>query len=406
MNRSLQPKGVFAMHNEIASLFRDTGHDDRALVTEIENLADRRGPSIYSQALRILAGLDLPAADAEKHWKAMLNHCRKFFPAKHECHLRAALVDYFHREARILRDPRILEAQDLEQVRRASITDGLTGLYHQGYFKARLEHQFNRKKRGPRDRFAIVLLDLDYFKQYNDYCGHLAGDDALRRVAEIIRLSIRDYDVAARYGGEEFALLLFRVAPRQALLIAERIRAMMEKTVFSGQEKMASGTLTISAGVATYPEDAQSPRELLAQADQRLYQAKQSRNRVVPSESDRRRVDRRKVRSIVEVAPCDGGYDQSYPGVTTDLSRQGLSVDCGVSFQPGSTVQVRFRKPFWNREAATEATVRRIRRDEESGIVHLGLEFRELGDTIEALTGSHAQDRRDEGMKSTGPSPA
>jgi hypothetical protein len=92
--------------------------------------------------------------------------------------------------------------------------------------------------------------------------------------------------------------------------------------------------------------------------------------------------------------------------VTTDLSRQGLSVDCGVSFQLGSTVQVRFRKPFWSRETATEATVRRIRRDKESGIVHLGLEFRELGDTIEALTGPHARDRRDEGMKTTGSSPA
>lgn len=394
------------MRSEIIALFRDRGHDDHSLVAGIECLASQHGPQVYGQALRILAGLDFTPADAEKHWHAILEHCRKFFPGAKECRLRAALVDYLHREAHMLHDPRILEAQDLERVRRASITDGLTGLYHQTYFKDRLEHLFQWKKRGRQDRFAVVLLDLDHFKQYNDRCGHLLGDDALRRVAEIIRLNIRDYDVAARYGGEEFSLLLFRVEPRQALVIAERIREMIEEATFLHQKKMDSGNLTISAGVATFPEDAHSPRELLAQADQRLYQAKRRRNQVVPVEADRRRGDRRTVRSIVEVISADG--NKAHPGMTIDLSRRGVSVDCGVSFQPGSTVQVRFNKPFWNLDAATEATVRRIRHDEESGIVHLGLEFREFGDTLDALVSSGCPRRQGNSGKVNvaGPSPA
>lgn len=361
------------MEKELLRLFHEQGQDDDALVEGIARLATRKGPEVYRRALRILAGKDFPSDQAQQHWQAILTHCRRLFPDQNQGCLRAALIDYLHREIGELRDPRILEAEDLEEVRRASITDGLTDLYRQCYFKGRLDQLFTLKKRGPRDCFAVVLFDLDHFKQYNDRFGHLAGDAALRRAAETIRLNIRDYDIAARYGGEEFALLLFRVDRKQALTVCERIRASIEALEFPGQDQEGEGKLTISGGLAFFPEDGASARELLETADKRLYEAKRQRNILVPQAPERRKAERRAVRSVVEL--CPGSEELSFPGMTTDLSSRGLSLDCAVSFSPGTTVQVRFLKPFWDEERETRATVRRVRRDEQSGVVHLGLEF-------------------------------
>lgn len=371
------------MEKELVQLFHEQGQDDDALVDGIARLATRKGPQVYQKALQILAGKDFSPELAQQHWQAILAHCRRLFPDQNHGCLRAALVDYLHREIGELRDPRVLEAEDLEEVRRASITDGLTSLYRQCYFKGRLNQLFALKKRAPRDSFAVVLFDLDHFKQYNDRFGHLAGDAALRRVAETLRLNIRDYDVAARYGGEEFALLLFRVDRQQALSICERIRAGIEALAFPGQDQMDGGGLTISGGLAFFPEDGAGARELLEKADQRLYEAKNTRNTLVPRNVDRRQAQRRAVRSVVEL--CPGSDELSFPGMTTDLSSRGLSLDCAVSFTPGTTVQVRFLKPFWGEDRETRATVRRIRRDEQSGVVHLGLEFEGHQDQLAAL---------------------
>ena len=378
------------MEKDLLQLFRDHGHDDLKLVEGITHLAARQGKIVFRHALRILAGKDFSPEQAEAHWQAVLEHCRRLFPDCPGGKLRAALVDYLHQEVRELHDPRILEAQDLEDVRRASVTDGLTGLYHHTYFKSHLEQLFGYKKRGKQQSFAVVLLDLDHFKQYNDRCGHLAGDEALRRVAEAIRLNIRDYDLASRYGGEEFALLLFRVTPQQAFTVTERIRDTIDKIAFDRQELLDSRNLTVSGGIALFDEDGDSARALIETADRRLYEAKKKRNTVVHQSGDRRREARRKVRSIVELAPRES--DLMFPGMTLDLSNGGMSLNCAVAFNPGSTIQVRFRKPFWNQDKETRATIRRIRRDEESGVVHLGLEFDGKGGNFAALLGSAYRD--------------
>ncbi|KIH78025.1 diguanylate cyclase (GGDEF) domain-containing protein [Geoalkalibacter ferrihydriticus] len=374
------------MEQELLQLFRNQGHDDEELIKGIAHLASRHGAQTYRRALEILAGKDFPPEQAQAHWEGILAHRRHLFPSLVSGRLRTALIDYLQTEVGELRDPRILEATQLDEVRQASITDGLTSLYRQCYFKGRLEQLFSREKSPSKDRFAVAMFDLDHFKQYNDQCGHLAGDAALRAVAETLRHNIRDYDVAARYGGEEFALLLFRVDPQQAFTVCERIRSSIEKNDFSKDRQDNDVRLTISGGLAFFPEDGNSAGELLETADRRLYQAKEFRNRLVPENQDRRQALRRAVRSIVEL--CPEGDGQSIPGMTADLSNSGLSLDCAVSFEPGATVQIRFRKPFWSQEQETLATVRRISRDKGSGIIHLGLEFEESKSHFSGLLGN------------------
>ena len=131
---------------------------------------------------------------------------------------------------------------------------------------------------------AVFMLDLDHFKKFNDTYGHAAGDTVLMAAAEIFRNNIRTEDIACRYGGEEFTIMLPDVTPKVAYERAERIRRAIENLRVPLQQDIY-GELTVSIGVAIFPEDGESAALLLRRADQSLYQAKRlGRNRVVQYE--------------------------------------------------------------------------------------------------------------------------
>ncbi|MDZ7401341.1 MAG: PleD family two-component system response regulator [candidate division KSB1 bacterium] len=162
-----------------------------------------------------------------------------------------------------------------------AITDGLTGLYNYRYFKEQLTQEITRAKRH-NSHVSISMIDIDYFKNYNDTHGHPAGDQVLKTIADLLRNNIRKIDIAARYGGEEFALILVETDKQAAGVVANKIKNLIEHQKFHYEETQPNGKLTISMGVATFPEDAMTPEELVKIADQRLYLAKKAgRNRVV-----------------------------------------------------------------------------------------------------------------------------
>lgn len=164
-----------------------------------------------------------------------------------------------------------LELQEL------SVTDGLTGLYNRKHLMETLATEVARARRLEHP-VSLLMVDLDHFKQYNDTYGHLAGDTLLTRVASLFRDLIRNIDYAARYGGEEFVLMLREVGPDGAVLAAERIRRKVAAERFGGER----GEITLSIGVATFPEHGDTPKAIVASADAALYEAKRrGRNRVV-----------------------------------------------------------------------------------------------------------------------------
>jgi diguanylate cyclase (GGDEF)-like protein len=162
-----------------------------------------------------------------------------------------------------------------------AITDPLTGLYNRRFFEDRLLEEFSRGER-QQQTFCIIMADLDNFKIYNDLCGHLAGDNALRKTAEILRRSGREMDVVTRYGGEEFCLILPGTGKKESVFVGERIRRAIEAESFPGESHLPLGRLTTSIGIATFPADGVTINELIHAADLALYSAKQSgRNRLV-----------------------------------------------------------------------------------------------------------------------------
>lgn len=162
-----------------------------------------------------------------------------------------------------------------------SITDGLTGLYNHRHFYERLKMEILRAARYNHD-LSLIIIDVDFFKHYNDNHGHLAGDIVLKGIADCIKSGVREIDITARYGGEEFAVILPEVDKKGALAFAERIRNIVASHPFPNKETQPNGNLTISLGVAAFPEDtAVSDNALIQMADDAMYEAKElGRNRV------------------------------------------------------------------------------------------------------------------------------
>ena len=167
-------------------------------------------------------------------------------------------------------------AERLSQARQDAITDYLTGLYNHRYLHERLGEELERA-RDRNGRLSLLFLDIDQFKSFNDRFGHSAGDTALRTVAGIIDHSVRKVDMAARYGGEEFVVALVDTDTAGALEVAERIR----HAVAAARIHPYDATLSVSTGVATFPDDAEIKEELIDKADYAMYLAKRGgRNRV------------------------------------------------------------------------------------------------------------------------------
>jgi len=170
----------------------------------------------------------------------------------------------------------------LDDTRRMAITDGLTGLNNQQEFIRRLEEESARAARYGRP-LSVVELDIDFFKNYNDTHGHLAGNEVLKTLAKTITDHSRVTDLCARTGGEEFAVIMPETDFAKAMALAERLRVLVEemslKTEGNGRSE---DKITVSIGVASCPEHGQTAMELYHAVDQALYRAKDNgRNRVI-----------------------------------------------------------------------------------------------------------------------------
>lgn len=160
--------------------------------------------------------------------------------------------------------------------------DSLTGLANRRRFDVFIQHEWQRAQRS-RQPLSLLLVDADRFKLFNDRYGHLAGDETLRRIADVLRQAThRASDLAARYGGEEFAVVLANTDLAGAMTVAEGIRERVH-TLGIPHADAPEGVVTVSAGVATRSAE-QSVMQLIGAADRALYEAKRAgRNRVVPS---------------------------------------------------------------------------------------------------------------------------
>ena len=160
-----------------------------------------------------------------------------------------------------------------EQTVMLSNSDSLTGLWHHGYFQYLLGEEIKRSSL-VKACFTLLMVDIDNFKAFNDTYGHQAGDSILKEISRIFKDASRKIDIVARYGGEEFAIILPITKKEEALILAERIRKAVETSP-------AMKNITVSIGMASFPEDGDKKEDLISKADKALYEAKKlGKNRI------------------------------------------------------------------------------------------------------------------------------
>lgn len=173
----------------------------------------------------------------------------------------------------------ILKSRDFEHQYKLATTDGLTELYNHRYFQEQMILQVENCKRY-NTAFSLILIDIDFFKKFNDTFGHQSGDAVLRQVAQKLKRNVRSTDLVCRYGGEEMSIILPNTDKDEAVFTAQKICQVIAEQPFKLVNDQES-PVTISLGVASYPSDGETPSKLISHADECLYVAKENgRNQV------------------------------------------------------------------------------------------------------------------------------
>jgi diguanylate cyclase (GGDEF)-like protein len=329
------------LRDELLGVLSEDAHNTQRLLARLDSITQESGISAYAALILILTRLPFEEEEARGHWQAILEHHQRVTAAlDRDAGIRVAVLDYFMNVNRRLTQPALIDLKMLDSGAGDPASDRLTGLASNRAFHTAVQHELRRAKRY-RQKATVILFDIDDFAGINDKVGSLVADRLLREAAILLSNKIRDIDIAARPGEDELALLLPETGGNGALLVAERFRAEIEQ--FFGRRESGGGpvNLTISAGVASYPDDAATAEQLLENAARALYQAKASgKNGVQLYRPERRRYLRFELepgRFEVEVlSPPDHGA-----GRLRNLSRNGILFSSPEALHVGETIEIR-----------------------------------------------------------------
>lgn len=343
----IEANEVERVKGELLALLDEDSHNEHRILERLSQIRAETGVQVHAALMMVLTHLTMDEEEAEAHWNAILQH-RIHLIARmgREVGLRVAVFDYLLNVNRKLTRPRIIEMSVYEESERSGSLDLLTGLPNARSFRAGLQRELRRSKRYELD-LCLLAMDLDNFREVNERHGDLVGDILLKEVAILIKNKIRDIDLAARHGGEEFVLMLPETERMGAYLVAERIRREIERHFVRREVDGKPIRLTVSAGIAKYPEDSTVGERLLARAEEALYQAKaRGLNSVAVYYKERRnfiRFDPGRRGLSVDLDSPEGLDTTSEPVLARNMSRNGLLLETGRVYGIGQEVVVKCR---------------------------------------------------------------
>ena len=355
------------LSERLYDLLCDGSLDGDGAAGVLSELARQHGDRVHAELLYLLCHLRFEPDQARHHWAAIVEHRRSMADRLGtEVDLRVALASYFVQVHRQLRNPKIIELTLFAETERSASRDALTGLCNYRQFREHLDRELHKGQRID-STLSLVMIDIDSFKHFNDLNGHEAGNQVLVRIAELLRSSVRDVDIAARYGGEEFALVLPSTSKIGACRVAERALREIEDHPFRHRDTQPGGKVTVSMGIATFPADAEDTQELIEHADQALYVAKsRGKNQVYLYGQDRRsyrRID----------ASLDGQFcvlAAEYHSLSTlNLSERGFLFRADRELPLGSLIDLRLALPDDKKGLAASGRVVRVEEDPDGTYV-------------------------------------
>lgn len=285
----------------------------------------------------------------------------------------AVIIGYFSQAEKALR----------AQLRQLADYDELTGCTNYRFTMHLLERELIRARR-VKEPLSLAMLDIDHFKKINDTYGHLAGNDILRTFSEILRQNLRGVDIAGRYGGDEFILILPDADAGQSLSVLERIRhKLVQKPLqLSDVDTPSPLTLTFSAGIASYPEHADTVDDLLMAGDEALYQAKrEGRARTFVERRRQRRLKPPKDLKVELRDPSDAG--RIYSPAILNFSPQGMLAIVSEDIAGGEGLICRLYLAKEALESECRVTVVHKRRDREDSL-QIGTSFLDISPDVQS----------------------
>jgi diguanylate cyclase (GGDEF)-like protein len=329
------------LRDELLAVLEEDARNTDRLLARLDSITEESGIGAHAALLLILTHLPFEEGEARRHWQAVLAHRDAFSRGLgRDAGIRVALLDYFMNINRRLVQPTLIDLEMGEAVRADGTCDVLTGLTTDRKFRAAVQAELRRARRYGQQA-TVVVVDVDDFASINDRFGALVGDRLLRELAILLKNNVRDIDTVARLGEDEMALLLPETGRNSALAVAERFRLETE-TFFATRESGGKPVnLTVSVGVACYPDDAATPHAILERAAQALYQAKATgRNAVELYRPERRRFlrfDLDPTRFEIEVlGPAERGSAR-----LRNYSRNGILFSSPEPLEVGESVEIR-----------------------------------------------------------------
>lgn len=280
---------VVRLREQLSAALAEDPHNTELLLARLDSITKESGVGAHAALLLILTRRTFEESDAARHWQAILEHRRAMSEALgRSVGIRVSVLDYFLNVNLRLVQPNLIEL-DMNEGLSLHAIDPLTGLATDRAFRSAVQAETRRARRYLQ-KASVVLFDVDALASLNAAVGELVADRLLKEIAILLRNKIRDIDLAARPAEDELALILPETDRNGALLVAERFRSEVESH-FSHREAAGRPVrLTVSGGVASYPEDATTAEGLLERAAQALYQAKAAgKNTVQVYRPERRR---------------------------------------------------------------------------------------------------------------------
>ena len=372
---------VARYRDDLLAALQEDAHNEDRILRRLDQIRAEEGIQAYAALLLILTGMPFEESEARRHWETILGH-RKALAAslQREVGLRVAVLDYFLNLNRQTTGPRLIDLAFSERQEPGAPADRVTGLHSASSFLAALQNETRRAKRYDLG-LSVLYLDLDNFRAINERHGELVGGILLREVAILVKNKVRDIDIAARVAGEEFGVILPETERMGAFLVAERIRREVER---HGLRRGVDGRpigLTLSAGIARYPDDATTADRLVERAEEALHLAKSRGGNAVSVYYRERRnfirfdLGRGPVRLHVSPAVAAGppGAGAASP---RNISRGGLLFESDVPYAMGVEVVIVCEDPERGARMTLPARVVRVEEiEDQPGRYEVGAAF-------------------------------
>lgn len=274
--------GEGVIDNEIIKIAAEDVEVSSHQTTKLQKEKEKKQDTFYSDLVYTLTNIRMLELEARITWGDILEHKWGMGVAmKRNVGIRVAALDYFQNVLKKVDDVRIIDSSHYIATKKLVVTDGLTGLFNHRYFYEKLQIMFRQFREKKIKNIGLLVIDIDYFKQYNDANGHLAGDIVLIGMAKIFRSTAGQRGTVFRYGGEEFAVLISAVGIEELKEIAENVVSKVRYTSFDNEGVVPGGSLTVSIGCSVMPDITKRAKDFFKSADDALYAAKKfGRNQV------------------------------------------------------------------------------------------------------------------------------